>query len=84
MRACVSHSLEAQGGKENFGKGKGRKRYRKEGWRAVWDWFLKYYFVVNQSRGTFGKMSAPRGTKSLYDTLSTSTVSCMTTGSRFM
>ena len=35
MRACVSHGLEAQGGKEDFGKGKGRKRDRKEGGRAV-------------------------------------------------
>ena len=35
MRACVSHGLEAQGGKEYFEKGKGRKRDRKEGGRAV-------------------------------------------------
>ena len=27
--------MEAQGGKEDFGKGKGRKRDRKEGGRAV-------------------------------------------------
>ena len=47
-------------------------------------WFQKYYFVINKSRGTFGQMSAQRGVKSLYDCLSTSTVSCMTTGSRFM
>ena len=33
MRACVSHGFEAQGGKEVFGKGKGRKRDRKEGRR---------------------------------------------------
>ena len=34
-RACVSHGLEAQGGKEDFGKGKGRKKDRKEGGRAA-------------------------------------------------
>ena len=35
MRACVFHGLETQRGKEDFGKGKGRKRERKEGGRAV-------------------------------------------------
>ena len=33
MRARVSHGLGPQGGKEDFGKGKGRKRGRKEGGR---------------------------------------------------
>ena len=35
MRAYFSHGLDAQGGKENFGKEKGRKRDRKEGGRAI-------------------------------------------------
>ena len=30
MRACVSHGLEAQGGEEDFGKGKGRKEAEKK------------------------------------------------------
>ena len=29
MRACVSHGLEAQGGKDYFEKGKGKKRQKR-------------------------------------------------------